>query len=107
MIERKAGERLAGKDAGEPPGVEPRLEAGLLRGADNIAHRVPVVGEVCLRKAVDDVGAAMVEHVLEVGADVAEGARGEVRDAGFHADGSIADRFRWKLNRTSHIILAL
>ena len=84
VIEREARERLAGEDAGDAPGVEPCLEAGVMRGLDDIAQRVAIVGEVGLGVAVDDVGAAVVDDILKIGADVAERARGEVADARFH-----------------------
>jgi len=84
VIQGKAGEGLAGEDAGYPPRVKPGLEPRIVGGPYHIPHRIPVVGEIRFGKTVDDVGAAVVHHVLQVSADVTDGSGREVRDACLH-----------------------
>ena len=72
VTQREVRERLAGKDTGETPRVEPDFEPGFVRGFGDRAHGVAVEREVRFGVAVDDVVAADVGHLAEVGTDVAE-----------------------------------
>ena len=67
-----------------------------MRGAHDIGHRLAVVGEVGLGEAMDDVRAAVLHHVGQVGADVAQGAAAEVGNAGLDSHtGKIASKGQW------------
>jgi hypothetical protein len=78
---------LAAEGAAEAPGARLHLEAGGVRGRDDLGHRPAVVGEVVLRDRVQDAGVAEAGECLHVARRVPGDADSEVGAAAAHREG--------------------
>ncbi len=86
MVHQEPREGFAAEEGGHGPGVHPYLEAGFAGGGEDLGHGLPVVEEVRLRQAVHHISTVVGDDVLEVSADVSQGAGAEVADAGLHGE---------------------